>query len=238
MWIISHPDDVSVRECEKYDLVLVASRQYADWLRPQLEVPVVYLPQATDSRRFRPEARQDELASEVLFVGNSRGQHRPAVDWAIEAGLPLTVYGEGWDDMIPPRFVRATHFPNDQLAHLYASADVVLNDHWPDMREQGFISNRIFDALASGAVVVSDRAAGLGEMFGDLVPTYADGDELKEVVWDILEDDTHRRELSRSASDLVAREHTFERRAQELVDLLRPLLEGRRADLDGSVLKL
>jgi spore maturation protein CgeB len=148
------------------------------------------------------------------------------------------VYGEGWDDMIPPRFVRGSHFPNERLAHLYSSADVVLNDHWPDMREQGFISNRIFDALASGAVVVSDRVAGLGEMFGDLVPTYADGDELNEVVWNLLKDGEHRREISRSASALVAREHTLERRAQDLVDLLRPLLDGRPADLDGSVLKL
>jgi spore maturation protein CgeB len=156
------------------------------------------------------------------------------VDWAIEAGLPLSVYGEGWDDLIPPQFVRATHFPNDQLAHLYASADVVLNDHWPDMREQGFISNRIFDALASGAVVVSDSVAGLEDMFGDLVPTYTDGDELKEVVWGVLKDDEHRREISRSASGLVVREHTFERRAQEVVDLLGPLLAARPADLDGG----
>jgi spore maturation protein CgeB len=148
------------------------------------------------------------------------------------------VYGEGWDDLIPPRFVRATHFPNDQLAHLYASAEVVLNDHWPDMREQGFISNRIFDSLASGAVVVSDRVAGLEEMFGDLVPTYADGDELKEVVWDILKDSQHRSEMSRSAAQLMAREHTFERRAHEILDLLRPFLNNRPSDLGGGELEL
>jgi spore maturation protein CgeB len=238
IWIISHPDDVSVRECEKYDLVLVASRQYADWLRPQLEAPVVYLPQATDARRFRPVARQEELASEVLFVGNTRGQRRPAVDWAVEAGLPLVVYGEGWDGSLPPRFVRGSHFPNERLAQLYSSADLVLNDHWPDMREQGFISNRIFDALASGAVVVSDRVAGLGETFGDLVPTYSNAVELEDVIRSLLKDEERRAGISRAASALVLEQHTFAHRAERIIELLQPLLSGRAGDLDGATLSL
>ena len=42
----------------------------------------------------------------------------------------------------------------------------MLADHWDDMREHGFISNRIYDALACGAVVVSDDVAGLDGRFG------------------------------------------------------------------------
>ena len=33
---------------------------------------------------------------------------------------------------------------------------MVLNDHWEDMRAEGFLSNRLFDAVASGARVVTD----------------------------------------------------------------------------------
>ncbi len=238
LWIISHPDDISVRECEKYDLILVASRSFADWLRPQVEVPVAYLPQATDSRRFRPVERDEDLGTEVLFVGNSRGQRRPAVDWAIEAGLPLAVYGEGWEGLIPDRYVRATHFPNEDLARLYASANVVLNDHWPDMRERGFISNRIFDALASGTVVLSDRVVGLEETFGELVPTFGDRDELEELAWELLKDVERRAEIVESAARLVAHEHTFEQRSERLVEILRPLVLGRPSDLDGGILTL
>jgi spore maturation protein CgeB len=237
LWVISHPDEVSLRECEQYDLVFVASRRHADWLRPQVEVPVIFLPQATDLRRFHPGESLEEVSSEVLFVGNSRGQRRPAVDWAIEAGLPLTIYGGGWDNLIPSRFVRAAHYPNDELARLYASAGVVLNDHWPDMRDRGFISNRIFDALASGAVLVSDRVVGLEEMFGDLVPTYGNAVELGEVVRRLLRDDERRLEISRSASRLVAENHTFAHRADELFSLVRPVLRDRYMDLDGRLFR-
>jgi spore maturation protein CgeB len=238
LWIISHPDDVSLRECEQFDLVFVASRRHADWLRPQVEVPVIFLSQATDPRRFRPGGSLEEISTGVLFVGNSRGQRRPAVDWAIEAGLPITIYGGGWDNLIPSRFVRASHYPNRELARLYASAGVVLNDHWPDMREKGFISNRIFDALASGAVVVSDRVVGLDEMFHDLVPTYSDAEELDEVVRILLKDDERRLEISQSASRLVASQHTFSHRGSDIVAELRPLLNSRPANLEGRLLSL
>ena len=40
--------------------------------------------------------------------------------------------------------------PSTELARYYGAADIVLNDHWDDMLAEGFISNRIYDALASG----------------------------------------------------------------------------------------
>jgi spore maturation protein CgeB len=232
LWLVSHPDEVTVRELEKYDLVLVASRQHAEWLRSQTSTSVTFMPQATDDRRFHPVEPDPKLASEVLFLGNSRGQLRPAVEWAIEADLPLSVYGGGWEGRIPARFLKADLFPNQDLASLYASAKVVLNDHWPDMRELGFVSNRIFDVLAAGGVVVSDPVAGLDELFGDLVPTFDDAELLHEVVRALLADDDRRKRLSHEAQALVATEHTFSRRAAQIMELIRPLLNGKPLDLD------
>jgi spore maturation protein CgeB len=106
------------------------------------------------------------------------------------------------------------------------------------MREQGFISNRIFDALASGAVVVSDRVAGLGETFGDLVPTYSNAVELEDVIRSLLKDEERRAGISRAASALVLEQHTFAHRAERIIELLQPLLSGRAGDLDGATLSL
>ena len=124
LWIISHPDDVTARECERYDLILVASQRHAELLGSQIDTPVVFMPQATDSRRFHAQERDPDLAEQVLFVGNSRGVLRPVVKWAVDAGLPLAVYGGGWEGLIPERFVKSTLFPNDRLSLLYASAHV------------------------------------------------------------------------------------------------------------------
>ncbi len=100
MWLISHPDDVSNEEYEKYDLVCVASKPLAERLQREIETPVVFLPQATDASRFGTAEPNGDLSCEVLFVGNSRKQRRDAVDWAIAVDAPLTMYGSDWDELV------------------------------------------------------------------------------------------------------------------------------------------
>ena len=111
-------------------------------------------------------------------MGNSRGELRPVVRAALDAGLPLTLHGDGWADLVDPALVAGVHVPNDALGPLYASAGVVLGDHWDDMRTLGFVSNRTFDVLATGARLLSDDVAGLSDLYADLfdqpVPTWRD----------------------------------------------------------------
>lgn len=234
LWLISHPEELDPGECDKYDLVLVASQSYAEHLATQTRRPVHFLPQATAADRFFSREPEDDLVTPLLFVGNTRGQRRLAIDWAIQEKLPLSVYGGGWRGMIPDEYIVADSFPNERLGALYSSAQVVLTDHWPDMRECGFISNRIFDVLASGGVVLSDRVDGLEELFGDLVPTFDSAEELGRLVRDLTSDEARREAIRSKAADLIRREHTFDQRAGVLNGLLLPLLSGRPKDLEGG----
>lgn len=159
-----------------------------------------FLPQATDGERFGDAHRVDDAAADLLFVGNTRNQRRLGVEWAIEVGLPLTVIGDGWMGRIPSEYVRSDFVPNHLVPGLYASAKVVLADHWPDMRDRGFVSNRIFDALAAGAVVVSDPVIGMEDLFGDVVQTYDSAAELSTVVNGLLDDPPRRAELAEEES--------------------------------------
>jgi spore maturation protein CgeB len=103
---------------------------------------------------------------------------------------------------------------------MYAAAGVVLNDHWDDMRADGFVSNRLFDAAACGARVVTDDVAGLDGLFGASVQVVHDADELAALV---RSDDRDRvfgtREERRVVADRVRREHSFLHRAQRLLDV-------------------
>ena len=238
LWIISHPDDVSAEECERYDLVLVASPAHADELRTRVSVPVHVLLQATDIARFNPDVPPVDTSHDLLFVGNSRGHDRHGVRWAIDAGLPLTVYGGDWDDRLDPAVVRG-RVPNQDLPALYRSASILLNDHWEDMRQRGFVSNRIFDALACGAFVISDDVAGLEALFGGAVPTYANQEELEELVARYLDDEPARRDLAERGMAIVRTQHSFQARAHEFVELIQPLVAGRSAEIEpGRALRL
>ena len=116
---------------------------------------------------------------DLVYVANSRNVLRPMMRDLLPTDLDLAVYGANWEGLIDTSYVVAEHVPNDELRRIYSSAKVVLADHWDDMREHGFVSNRIYDALACGAVVISDDVVGLAGRFGERVSTYRSADELQ-----------------------------------------------------------
>jgi|GEM_PF-2159475 len=217
LWVISHPEMVTPEELERYDIVLAAGPRWAESMAPRVAVPVLPLLQATAPERFHPGDPDPELASDVLFVGKTRNVFRPIVRDAAASGADLAVYGEGWEAFLDPAAIRSEFLANDRASAAYRSARRVLNDHWDDMREQGFLSNRLFDAVASGARVVSDPIDGL-EVFGGAVRSYRDPEELSRL---LRSDDgwPDPGEL-RAIAARIAAEHSFDRRAEQLVRIV------------------
>jgi glycosyltransferase involved in cell wall biosynthesis len=220
LWIISHPDRVRAAQCQPYDLVFVASDPFAAELARRVAPPVRSLHQATDPDRFFPEAGGP--AHDVLFVGNSRGVRRPVLDAVAASPFELAVYGSNWKpELLDPRHVRGTWIANADLHRYYSSASVVLSDHWPDMRDEGFIANRVYDALASGAFVISDRVAGIDRQFDGAVATYGTEDELQRVLAEAMADPAERRRRAQHGREIVLSRDTFERRARAIAEAFR-----------------
>lgn len=228
LWNISHPELVTDELARAYDLVCVASTGFSQTLAARIGSEVHPLLQATDPTRMQPTPNGPE--HELLFVGNSRRVRRRVVDDVLTAGLAdrLSVYGADWTpDLVDPGCVRGDHVPNDELSAWYSCAAIVLNDHWDDMREHGFLSNRLFDAAACGAFVLSDHVDGIEDVFEGTVETYRDAADLGETARRWLVDPEGREARGAAARELVLARHTFDARVAELLDLVRPLLAGR-----------
>jgi spore maturation protein CgeB len=88
------------------------------------------------------------------------------------------------------------------------------------MRTSGFISNRIFDVLACGTPVISDAVEGLDEVLGGAVPTYRTAAELGDLVRCTLAHPDAARARAAAGRAAVLAAHTFDHRAQSLLDLL------------------
>jgi spore maturation protein CgeB len=88
------------------------------------------------------------------------------------------------------------------------------------MREHGYISNRIYDALACGALVLSDEVPGMNERFGDAVAVYRSAEELEELIDHLLSDPTERRRRAELGRALVLEGHTFAHRVDRLLAIL------------------
>lgn len=220
LWVISHPDDVADTELRSFDAAFAAGPVWAAAASDRSGVPVHTLLQATDPTVFHPAAPAGPDTGRVVFVGSTRGTARPVVADAVALGADLRVHGPGWEDVVPVAMRGASGLTRAEVAGAYASARVVLNDHWPDMAAGGFVSNRVFDVLASGGVVVTDPVAGLEDVFD--VPTLAVARSRDDLA--ALLDPAHPwpgPDDRRAIAARIAAEHSFDARARVLLDAAR-----------------
>jgi glycosyltransferase involved in cell wall biosynthesis len=224
-WIISHPDRVKGDEFDDYDHILVASSVFARKVQKVTGTPVTTLFQAGNSINASDEEDR-AWARDLVFVGSSRNQKRDMVEWCYEQKLPLHLYGTGWDhDPKAQALLKGDYVSNEELAEFYRSSRIVLNDHWPEMRANGFISNRIFDACAAGTLVITDPVNGLEEVFGDAVVVARNQKELAKKVRSFLENEEQRQAKAAEAHQIAMNGHTFAHRASFVDQLANQYLD-------------
>ena len=107
--------------------------------------------------------------------------------------------------------------PNENVGQAYRDAKIVLNDHWEDMKETGIVSNRLFDALAAEAFIISDEMPEIEDIFRGTVVTYKGKEDLKEKADYYMKHPEEAEKLAKQGHQLVLEEHTFEKRMKKLV---------------------
>ncbi len=214
MWNISHPDKVSIKEYNQYDHVFIASALWAQKIAKETDVPVNAMLQCTDPELFYPEP-DDKYKHDLLFVGNSRKVYRKIIKDLLPTDKDLAVYGTNWKGLIPDKYIKGEHIPNNELRKAYSSCKILLNDHWDDMREKGFISNRLFDGFAAGAFIISDKIKGTESVFNNTLITYETPHELHNLINQYLDV-----EKTVDIRNIVIKQHTFKNRAEQILEVI------------------
>lgn len=231
LWMISPPNLAPASMLQRYQAIFCGASALTERLRRN-GVAAEYLPQATETEHFSPDRRPaDTPEIDLVFVGG----YDPRVDrWpvleAVRAGYQPHIWGPGWDGVVPDRLWKGRRLDYGQLAEVYASARVVLNTHMADMAVMGFMSNRSFDALACGALVVSDHVTGFAEPGLPEIRQVHDPAGLIDALQSILAARPLDLAARRALHDRVAAHHSFKARAEVIVQTARRLLaQGRVA---------
>jgi glycosyltransferase involved in cell wall biosynthesis len=154
-------------------------------------------------------------AFDVVFMGSNYSEKRQALGDFLQS-LPYRVglYGRNWQQ---GQGDTTYHF--DKNASIAHGAKIVIGDNqFPD--EYGFVSNRWFETLASGAFLLHQRVKGIEELTG-----YIDG--VHYVAWDDLGDlgakiaywldrDEERAKIAKTAYEFTRKHHSFDSRVKEL----------------------
>ena len=107
------------------------------------------------------------------------------------------------------------------MYRLLAQSRVTLNRHIA--AAEGHANNmRLYEATGVGALLLTEAAPNLSDMFepGVEIVTYTGADDLIEKARHYLEHEDERAAIARAGQARTLREHTYERRARELVRLV------------------
>ncbi len=203
--------------------------------------PAAYIPLVVEDDFGRVDPI-DRYRADVTFLGSGgRGNKRPEttrhyLDPAKRFDFALWGsywHAEYWADVYADnpaandwhRYCRGP-LPIGDIAKLYSSARIVLNYHEDSQREWGMWNNRTFEALACGALLISDDVAGLREEFGDGIVITSGGEETARLIEHYLARPEECRRIGKIGQAIVRRKYTYSRWARSVHEFYDRLIAG------------
>jgi Glycosyl transferases group 1 len=161
---------------------------------------------------------RDEYRTPVTYVGNYPHKRQEQLDAMLLPAVPfgLSVWGRGWHRSAFRDSYRGI-LPLLDIGPLYRSADAVLAITEDRQRNMGMVNNRIFEAIAAGAVVISEPHPFLANHELGRFVHFTTGPEMVRDVLERLRVDPSLRELAAEGQRCVLANHTYRQRAEEFV---------------------
>lgn len=212
----------------KFDIIAACSADWCQYVRER-GGKNLYFPQFTDPQVYAPTREANIEALDIVYVSNNiKGEAvnesflYPLVE-RFGAQCRIGIFGGGWQtarrlDLLRP-YLRGA-LPSHQVPGLYSSAKVVLSLHLPSHRRFGIVTSRVFEALACGAVVVSDAVPNNDDIMSGCLVGH-DADELashveRALLWSAEARAAHAARVRQ----LVVENHSAEVRARALLRAL------------------
>lgn len=223
-------DDPLCELLPRYDLVLtygggdpVVERYRAVGAR---ECVPVY--NALDAKTHRPAPPDARFACDLGFLGNRLPDREARVDEFLFRAAELAperrflLGGSGWDDRRLPANVRSLgHVPTKDHNAFNSTPLAVLNVTRQDMADNGWSPpTRVFEAAGAGACLITDAWEGT-ELFlepGEEVLVAESGAAVSDLVRRLTRG--HARQIGEAARRRALREHTYDRRAAQVEEIL------------------
>jgi len=229
LWTIDAPWNFEpvLRAAAAYDRIFCQGTEAVELLRESGIGGARWLPMGCDPECHsrRSSGAEGDRGHGVVFVGS----HYPVREqvFAGLAGTDFSIWGPGWERLpaaSPLRMhVKGAHTAPAAWTGIYRASKIVLAVHYRDLR--GLIpchqaSPRVFEAMACGAFVLSDRQRDVLALFreGEHLACFGDAAELAEKVRHYLGSPDERERIARQGAEAVLLDHTYTGRLRELLD--------------------
>lgn len=113
------------------------------------------------------------------------------------------------------------HTP-EEMAEVYQHSQIVVNISRDDYPQDANL--RVFEAMAAGALLITgipSELSALGFQDREHFAGYRDNDEVEDLIHYYLSHEAERLRIAKTGKDLVLREHTHDRRVEQILTTLR-----------------
>jgi len=210
-------NELGIELAKAFDLQLIINRDVLD------KYPVLGVNGDYWQIGYEPDGigHQAGETHDVVFLasGYSKARQQFAKQLRSLSGISLGLYGQGW----PEGWAKGQNLYNfKEACSVYRGAKISIGDsQWP---ESGFVSNRVFQALAAGGAVLAHQyfrdMDQLGLVDGQTCIIWKDFKELEQKIRYYLAREDERRRVAEAGEQLALEHHSFDNRVQELFMML------------------
>lgn len=214
-----------------FDLILASSRASAAEIQRVFAGPVDIMPIGVDLELFSydPEDASDRRG--VVSTVNQWGRERDlfAALKGIPIRVPLALFGQARG--LSPELQSYWRGPINffELPSVYRQARIVLDDFNHTTAPYGNVNSRIFEAIAAGALPITNSSRGLKDLGLSDVPVYRSPSELQHLMEQFHQNDKTRLRIMDGLRRAVVEQHSFEQRARQFNEVVQEIRRERRA---------
>ncbi len=194
----------------------------------------VYLSQwAANIDSFIPPLPAAACRYLVSFVGAAYGNRPAMIEVLRREGIDVACFGHGWP---------AGPVDTKRISEIVRASQISLNFSEGSQDAQGGadgrqIKARVFEVPGYGGCLLTEQAPDLNRYFriGEEILTFEGGDELVGAVKSLLAQPEQRDAIVRRGFERVSKEHTYDRRFDDLLgELARRVAQRPRKPIDWS----
>lgn len=206
-----------------YDIVFASSKTACNYVQQESGIETLLMPIATNSSRFHSNISPSaDYLSDYCFTGSYWNDPREIIEMLDPKSMPykFKLYGKNWDKI--DKFKQFNHGFVDyaKIPDIYASTKIVIDDANRVTKSYGAVNSRVYDALASGTLVLTNGEIGAKETFEGKLPVFKSKEELNSLIDYYLTNEDARLSKVKELQKFVLENHTYVNRAHTLKDVL------------------
>ena len=230
LWTTDPPcaSDMMFTTAPFYHHLFCQGSEYMDVFRQMGLTHAEWLPMACDPEvHHRVELSVEErlkFGSDVVFVGSYYPHRAETLQTVLRHNS--AVWGPGWEVLplnSPLRAcIRDAHTRPDIWTKIYSASKIVLSIHYRDSENRFPVhqaSPRVFEAMACGAFVLTDRQKDVLSLFkdGEHLVAFSDEVDLDRKIAYYLGHADEREQIAAAGRQEVLKNHTYGHRIQRLL---------------------